>query len=78
MKTLFIPIFFSLLSGCASYSAQTPNYDARFGNAVREAKLNMTINPEAGKNLIRQLVWMAFRPEKLSFFIKELSRHRRR
>jgi len=50
MKTLLIPICFSLFSGCASYSAQTPNYDARFGDAVREARLNMTINPEAGKN----------------------------
>ena len=50
MKTLLIPICVSLFSGCASYSAQMPNYDARFGNAVREARLNMTINPEAGKN----------------------------
>lgn len=50
MKTLLISICFSLLSGCASYSTQTPNYDARFGDAVREARLNMTINPEAGKN----------------------------
>ena len=36
-----------LLTGCASV---TPNYDARFGYAVREARLNMTINPDAGKN----------------------------
>ena len=35
------------LTGCASV---TPNYDAKFGNAVREAKLRMTINPDAGKN----------------------------
>ena len=35
------------LAGCASV---TPNYDAKFGNAVREAKLRMTINPDAGKN----------------------------
>lgn len=35
------------LTGCASV---TPNYDAKFGQAVREAKLRMTINPDAGKN----------------------------
>ena len=50
MKTLLIPICVSLFSGCTSYSAQMPNYDTRFGNAVREARLNMTINPGAGKN----------------------------
>ncbi|HEV2610998.1 MAG TPA: hypothetical protein VGU61_12085 [Noviherbaspirillum sp.] len=36
-----------LIAGCASV---TPHYDARFGDAVRQAKTNMTINPEAGKN----------------------------
>jgi uncharacterized protein YceK len=36
-----------LLAGCASV---TPNYDAKFGDAVRQAKLDMTINPDAGKN----------------------------
>ena len=35
------------LTGCAPV---TPNYDANFGRAVREAKLRMTINPDAGKN----------------------------
>ena len=38
---------FAGVTGCAS---TTPNYDAKFGNAVREAKLRMTINPDAGKN----------------------------
>ena len=38
----------TLLAGCAS--SVTPNYDAKIGNAVREAKLKMTINPDAGKN----------------------------
>lgn len=37
-----------LLAGCAS--SVTPNFDAKFGNALREAKLNMTINPDAGQN----------------------------
>ena len=36
------------LSGCAV--PLTPEYDAKFGVAVREARLAMTINPEAGKN----------------------------
>jgi hypothetical protein len=34
-----------LLAGCNS---MTPNYDARFGEAVRDAKRQMTINPNAG------------------------------
>ena len=40
-------LLLTLLTGCASV---TPHYDARFGSAVREAKLKMTINPDAGKN----------------------------
>ena len=47
MHKLAIALLFSLLAGC---STVTPNYDARFGDAVREAKLKMTINPNAGKN----------------------------
>ncbi|MDR2299152.1 MAG: hypothetical protein LBE30_12545 [Comamonas sp.] len=35
-----------LLAGCGS---TTPNYDARFGEAVRTARLQMTINPDAGR-----------------------------
>lgn len=35
-----------LLAGC---STVTPNYDARFGDAVRNAKHSMAIDPEAGK-----------------------------
>lgn len=35
-----------LLGGCST----TPNYDARFGDAVRQARLAMTINPNAGAN----------------------------
>ncbi|UVH60764.1 hypothetical protein NWF24_15495 [Variovorax paradoxus] len=34
----------------ASCSTVTPNYDARFGDAVRDAKKKMTLNPNAGKN----------------------------
>ena len=46
-NTLTIAIMIGLLAGCASV---TPNYDAKFGNAVREARLKQTINPDAGKN----------------------------
>jgi hypothetical protein len=35
-----------LLAGCDS---PTPHYDARFGEAVRTARMQMTINPDAGK-----------------------------
>ncbi len=47
MNKLAIATLITLLTGCSSV---TPNYDAQFGNAVREAKLKMTINPDAGKN----------------------------
>lgn len=38
----------ALLGGCAT--STTPNYDARFGDAVRQARLRMTMNPNAGAN----------------------------
>jgi hypothetical protein len=39
------PTFLLLLvAGCST----TPNYDARFGDAVREARMKMTLNPDAG------------------------------
>lgn len=37
----------SALAGCAS---TTPNYDARFGEAVLQARAQQTINPDASKN----------------------------
>ena len=49
MKTFAIAFLLAFLAGCAS--SVTPHYDAQFGNAVREAKLKMIINPDAGKNL---------------------------
>ena len=48
MKNFAIAPLLVLLTGCVSV---TPNYDARFGDAVREAKLKMIINPNAGQNL---------------------------
>lgn len=37
----------ALLSGCGSV---TPNYDTRFGDAVRQARYDMTLRPDAGQN----------------------------
>ena len=43
-----IGIFWVVLAaGCAQ--TVTPQYDMRFGNAVREANLAMAIDPEAGR-----------------------------
>ncbi|MBT2322944.1 hypothetical protein J7E62_11370 [Variovorax paradoxus] len=47
MTKLPIALLIGLLAGCSS---MTPHYDARFGDAVREAKRKMIINPDAGKN----------------------------
>jgi len=48
-KAAFTTLSFALLAaGCAS--SPTPNYDARFGEAVRQSRLAMTINPNAGSN----------------------------
>lgn len=46
MKTHIGTLFLCLLAGCST----TPNYDAKFGDAVREARMHMTLNPHAGKN----------------------------
>jgi uncharacterized protein YceK len=48
MNKLVIALLIGLVVGC---STVTPNYDARFGEAVREAKLKMIINPDAGKTV---------------------------
>jgi hypothetical protein len=37
----------AFLAGCAQTA--TPNYDMRFGDALREARLAMTIDPNAGR-----------------------------
>lgn len=47
MTKLAIALLIGLVAGCSSV---TPHYDARFGDAVRDAKKKMTINPDAGKN----------------------------
>lgn len=47
MQKLTVIAVGTLLAACSTTS--TPNYDRRMGNAVRDAKLAMTINPDAGK-----------------------------
>ena len=47
MKKYAIALLICLLAAC---STTTPEYDKKFGDAVREARLKMTINPDAGKN----------------------------
>lgn len=46
MNKLSTALLLVLATGCAS---TTPNYDAKFGHALRQAKVAMTINPDAGK-----------------------------
>ena len=45
-KLLAIAAIAGLVAGCAS---PTPNYDARFGDAVRDAKRAQTVDPDAGR-----------------------------
>ncbi|MDR6857399.1 hypothetical protein [Variovorax guangxiensis] len=47
IKMLLAIAALASLVGC---STTTPHYDARFGDAVRDAKRKMTIHPDAGKN----------------------------
>ncbi|HWT19666.1 MAG TPA: hypothetical protein VN280_12185 [Variovorax sp.] len=47
IKSTTLALTLLLGAGC---SHVTPNYDARFGDAVRDAKRKMTINPDAGKD----------------------------
>jgi uncharacterized lipoprotein YajG len=43
MKHLSPILVLALLAGCAT--SATPNYDAKFGEAVRQARQAMTLNP---------------------------------
>jgi len=47
MNKITLTLLLGLLSGCAN--TVTPNYDEKFGEAVRAAQLKQTINPDAGK-----------------------------
>lgn len=46
MNKSLVFILLALLGGCAV--SPTPDYDLRFGDAVREARQQMTLNPDAG------------------------------
>jgi len=45
LSILALPLF---LAACAS--TNTPNYDTRFGEAVRQARQRQTLNPGASSN----------------------------
>lgn len=47
MNKITLCLLLGLLAGCASV---TPNYDAKFGDAVRAALLAQTLNPNAAAN----------------------------
>ncbi|MEC4723331.1 hypothetical protein RY831_29700 [Noviherbaspirillum sp. CPCC 100848] len=46
MKKTTVILLIAMLGGCST----TPNYDAKFGDAVRQARMKMTINPDAGND----------------------------
>jgi hypothetical protein len=46
MKKIALTLVLGVVAGCST----TPNYDAKFGDAVREARMQMTLNPDAGRN----------------------------
>jgi hypothetical protein len=48
MKRLALVPLLAALGGCVS--SPTPQYDAKFGDAVRQARQLMIINPNAGAN----------------------------
>ena len=47
IKSTLLALTLLVATGC---SHVTPNYDARFGNALRDAMRDMAINPDAGKD----------------------------
>lgn len=48
MRKLLALLVIALLGGCAA--STTPSYDTRFGDAVRQSRARMTLNPNAGAN----------------------------
>ncbi|MDF3036469.1 MAG: hypothetical protein K0S28_1743 [Paucimonas sp.] len=46
MKRIAAVLMLSVACGCST----TPRYDRAYGEAVRQARLNMTIDPQAGSN----------------------------
>jgi hypothetical protein len=46
MKRTAYCLFLAAIAGCSA----TPESDARFGDAVRQARMAQIINPDAGRN----------------------------
>lgn len=49
-EALLVRLLAASIALATAACSTTPNYDMKFGDAVREARMNMTINPDAGKN----------------------------
>jgi len=47
MSRVLLLLVCATLGGCAATRSATPDYDMRFGDAVREARHRMTLNPDA-------------------------------
>lgn len=47
---LLVPAVLLTVTACAQSPAHTPRLDAKFGEAVRQARARQTIDPEASKN----------------------------
>ena len=47
MRWQLIAFPLALITGCSNV---TPNFDGRFGDAVREARLRQTLDPSAGQS----------------------------
>ena len=47
MNKITLALLLALMAGCATV---TPDYDAKFGDAVRSALAKQTLNPDAGQN----------------------------
>lgn len=47
MNKISLALLLGLMASCATV---TPDYDAKFGDAVRAARISQTINPDAAKN----------------------------
>jgi hypothetical protein len=48
MNRFSVLFLVTLLAGCGTTQSPTPNYDSRFGDAVRQSRQAMTLNPNAG------------------------------
>lgn len=49
MKSISLALLLAAAGALAGCASSTPHYDARFGDAVRQARLAQTLNPGAGQ-----------------------------